>query len=82
MKQLLKEIITKKADHAHANSKSFVFENRTVLIFINAIDEVGKIIKTSKNVKQVFGYQSHELEGIYIDSLLIPSMKNFHSQHV
>lgn len=48
------------------------------MVFVNMLDQIGKIVKTSKNLPCILGYNPHELEGIHIDTLLLHSMKDFH----
>ena len=58
--------------------KETLFDENTVMVFLNMLDEMGRIVRTSKNLPNILGYNPHELEGIEIDDLLVDSMRGHH----
>lgn len=47
--------------------KARLFNKKTAAIFINILDEVGKIAKVSKNIPAVLGYSPRDLLGLSIN---------------
>jgi hypothetical protein len=47
--------------------KSRLFNKKTAAVFINILDEVGKIAKVSKNIPAVLGYSPRDLLGLSIN---------------
>jgi hypothetical protein len=52
------------------------------MIFVNVLDEMSKIVKTSKNLGEVLGYDPRDLIGVSINEIMPFSLREFHEQHL
>ncbi len=59
-----------------------LFNETTAVIFINILDEVGKIVKVSKNLPSVLGYAPHNLIGLSINEIIPFSIKPHHEENL
>jgi hypothetical protein len=81
----LEEIKLQRRRNRNENDRDFkvhLFNEQTVMVFVNMLDEVGRIVKTSKNLPALLGYSPHELKGIELDTLLLASMKDHHIKNM
>lgn len=65
---------------AQKQMKTRLFNKRTTAIFINILDEPGKIIQVSKNLPAVLGHSTIELIGKSINEIIPFTIQPFHDQ--
>ena len=58
--------------------KTQLFSEGTSVIFLNVLEDVGKISRVSKNIPAVLGYSSSELLGISINEILPEGLRKYH----
>jgi PAS domain S-box-containing protein len=56
-----------------------LFNQHSGVIFLSLLEDVGKITRVSKNIKQVLGYTSGDLVGLSINELMPFSIRPFHN---
>lgn len=59
-----------------------LFNDKSVVIFINILEEIGKIVKISKNLPTVLGYEPNNLLGLSINEIIPFSIKECHDQNI
>lgn len=65
---------------AQKQVKTRLFNKKTATIFLNILDEPGKITKVSKNIPAVLGYSSIELLGKSINEIIPFTIQPFHDE--
>lgn len=59
-----------------------LFNSKTSVIFINALDEVGKVTKVSNNIVDILGYNAHHLIGSSICEIIPHSLRATHTNSI
>lgn len=55
--------------------KEKLFNDKSVVLFINILEEIGKVVKISKNLPAVLGYEPTNLLGLSINEIIPFSIK-------
>ena len=59
-----------------------LFSDKSVVFFLNILEQIGKIMSISKNLPSVLGYQTSNLQGLSINEIIPLSIKPFHDEHL
>ena len=51
-------------------------------MFINVLEELGKVVKISKNLPSVLGYEPANLLGLSINEIIPISVKEYHDENL
>ena len=62
--------------------KEILFNDKSVAVFINILEELGKVVKISKNLPTVLGYESSNLLGLSINEIIPFSVKKYHDENL
>jgi light-regulated signal transduction histidine kinase (bacteriophytochrome) len=50
------------------------------VVFLNILEELGKVVKISKNLPSVLGYEPTNLLGLSINEIIPFSVKSYHDE--
>jgi hypothetical protein len=62
--------------------KETIFNEKSVVVFINILEEIGKVVKISKNLPAVLGYEPTNLLGLSINEIIPMAVKVHHDQNL